>query len=82
MPEWKWDDITMDFVTALPRTKVGYDMIWVVVDRLTKTAHFIPLKAGCPINRMAQVYVREIVRLHGVLHTIVLDRDPRFVSRF
>ena len=82
VPEWKWDDITMDFVTALPRTKAGYDMIWVVVDRLTKTAHFIPLKTGCPIDRMAQIYVREIVHLHGIPRTIVSDRDPRFVSRF
>ena len=57
VPEWKWDDITMDFGTALPRTKAGYDMIWVIVDRLTKTAHFIPLKTGCPIDRMAQIYV-------------------------
>ena len=82
MLKWKWDDITMDFVTALPKTKASYDMVWVVVDRLIKTAHFIPFKTGYPINRMARIYVREIVRLHGVPHTIVSDRDLRFVSHF
>ena len=82
VPEWKWDDITMDFVTALPRTRAGYDMIWVIVDRLTKVAHFIPLKTGCSLEKMAQLYVKEIVRLHGVPRSIVSDRDPRFVSRF
>ena len=82
IPSWKWDDITMDFVTALPRTSQGHDMVWVVVDRLTKSAHFIPLKTGCTMEKLAQVYVDEIVRLHGVPLTIVSDRDSRFVSRF
>ena len=82
IPTWKWDDITMDFVTALPRTSAGHDMVWVVVNRLTKCAHFIPLKTGFTMEKLAQTYVEEIVRLHGVLLTIVSDRDPRFVSRF
>ena len=72
----------MDFVTALPRTKLGFDMVWVIVDGLVKTAHFIPLKTGCTLDKMARLYVQEIVRLHGVPRTIVSDRDPRFVSRF
>ena len=72
----------MDFVTALPRTNAGHDMVWVIVDRLTKCAHFIPLKTGFTMEKLAQTYVEEIVRLHGVPLTIVSDRDPRFVSRF
>ena len=82
VPKWKWDDITMDFVTALPKTKSGFDMVWVIVDRMTNTAHFIPLKTGCTLDKMARLYVQEIVRLHGVPRTIVSDQDPRFVSRF
>ena len=82
IPEWKWDHVTMDFVTALPRTKKGHNMVWVVVDRLTKVAHFIPLRTGCSLEKLAEIYVREIVRLHDVPLTIVSDRDTRFVSRF
>ena len=72
----------MDFIIALLRTRARYDMIWVVVDRLMKDAHFIPLKTGCSLEEMAQLYVKEIVRLHGVSRSIVLDRDSYFVSRF
>ena len=82
IPTWKWDDITMDFVTALPRTSTGHDMVWVIVDRLTKCAHFIPLKTGFTMEKLAQTYVEEIVRLYGVPLTIVSDRDLRFVSQF
>ena len=57
-------------------------MVWVVVDRLTKTGHFILLKTGCSMEKLTQMYIEEIVRLHGVPLTIVLDRDPRFVSQF
>ena len=71
VPEWKWDDITMDFMTALPRIRAGYDMIWVIVDCLTKVTHFILLKIGCSLDKMAQIYVRRIVRLHGVPRMIV-----------
>ena len=72
----------MDFVTALPRSSLGHDMIWVIVDRLTKSAHFIPLRIGCSMEKLAQIYIQEIVRLHGVSIGIVLDRGPRFVSHF
>ena len=72
----------MDFVSALPRTPSGYEVVWVIVDRLTKSAHFIPLRVGCPLVKMADIYVKEIVRLHGVPKEITSDRDPWFVSRF
>ena len=81
IPEWKWEHITMDFVTGLPRTPSGYDAIWVVVDRLTKSAHFIPYRVGQSTAVLARKYVVEVVRLHGVPISIVSDRDPRFVSR-
>src|SRR5262249_31684739 len=80
--EWKWEHITMDFVTGLPRTPSGKDAIWVIVDRLTKTAHFLPIRNTESLERLAELYVREIVRLHGVPCSIVSDRDPRFTSRF
>ena len=82
IPEWKWDGISMDFVMGLPRTQAGFDAIWVIVDRLTKSAHFLPIRANYPLDKLAQLYIHEIVRLHGVPATIVSDRDPRFTSRF
>ena len=82
VPEWKWEEISMDFISALPRTVKGYDTIWVIVDRLTKSAHFIPGKITYPVETWAQLYLREIVRLHGVPVRIVSDRDTRFVSKF
>ena len=82
IPEWKWEHIAMDFVTALPRTIRQHDAIWVIVDRLTKFAHFLPIKVTDSINALSKLYVREIVRLHGVPVSIVSDRDSRFVSQF
>ncbi|WJX19257.1 hypothetical protein P8452_08970 [Trifolium repens] len=82
VPEWKWDSIAMDFVSGLPRTRRGSDSIWVIVDRLTKSAHFIPLKTGTLVPKLAEIYVNQIVRLHGIPSSIVSDRDPRFTSRF
>ena len=70
------------FVTALPRIPLGYEIVWVIVDCLTKSAHFIPLKLRCSIDKLAWIYIRKIVRLHGVPESIVSNRDPRFVSRF
>ena len=72
----------MDFVSALPRTTAGNEVVWVIVDRLTKSAHFIPLRVGCTMEKLARLYVKEIVRLHGVPKEIISDRDSRFVSRF
>ncbi|XP_073033835.1 uncharacterized protein [Primulina eburnea] len=80
IPQWKWEHITMDFVTGLPRTPKGYNSIWVIVDRLTKSAHFLPVKTTFIMNQYAEVYVAEIVRLHGIPVSIVSDRDPRFTS--
>ena len=82
IPVWKWETITMDFVTSLPRTQRRHDAIWVIVDRLTKSAHFLLINVEDSLEKLAQLYVDEIVRLHGVPVSIVLDRDPRFTSRF
>ena len=82
IPEWKWEHITMDFVTRLPRTLGGDNAIWVIVDRLTKSAHFLPMKVNFSMDRLASLYIKEIVRMHGVPVSIVSDRDPRFTSRF
>ena len=82
VPEWKWDSISMDFVMSLPNTPRGYDAIWVIVDRLTKSAHFIPININFPVSQLAVIYIREIVKLHGVPSSIVSDRDTRFTSRF
>ena len=82
IPVWKWEKITMDFVTGLPRTQKQHDAIWVIVDRLTKSAHFLPVNVEDSLEKLAQLYVDEIVRLHGVPISIVSDRDPRFTSRF
>jgi transposase InsO family protein len=81
-PVWKWTDITMDFVTGLRRDVRGFDAIWVVVDRLTKTAHFIPIQETWPVSDLVRAFIQHIVRLHGVPERIVSDRDGRFTSRF
>jgi len=72
----------MDFVTHLPRSIKGYDIVWVIVDRLTKCAHFLPMNQKWSMDKLAELYVREVVRLHGVPESIVSDRDPRFTSQF
>ncbi|KAG8474923.1 hypothetical protein CXB51_031618 [Gossypium anomalum] len=82
IPEWKWDRVTMDFVTGLPLSTSKKDVIWVVVDRLTKSTHFIPVRTDFSLDKLAELYVSQIVRLHGVPISIVSDRDPRFTSRF
>ncbi|CAA7059450.1 unnamed protein product [Microthlaspi erraticum] len=79
--EWKWDRITMDFVVGLPVSRT-FDAIWVIVDRLTKSAHFLAIKKTDGAAVLARKFVREIVRLHGVPASIVSDRDPRFTSEF
>ena len=82
IPVWKWDKITMDFVTGLPRTQRQHDAIWVIVDRLTKSAHCLLVSNDDSLDKLAQLYMEDIVRLHGVPLSIVSDRDPRFTSRF
>ncbi|KAA0025360.1 DNA/RNA polymerases superfamily protein [Cucumis melo var. makuwa] len=82
VPEWKWEHITMDFLFGLPRTSRGYDGIWVIVDRLTKTVRFIPMKATSTLDQLAKLYVDKIVSQHRVPVSIVSDRNPRFTSKF
>ena len=82
IPEWKWDKLGMDFITGLPRTKAGYDSIWVVVDRLTKVAQFIPMKTTYTSAKLAKIYTTRTVCLHGVPRTIVSDRGTQFTSEF
>jgi len=82
VPEWKWNSISMGFVGTLPKTVKGFDSIWVIIDRLTKPAHFVPIKTGMSMVKLAEIYIRKIVRLHGIPSSIVSDRDPRFTSMF
>ncbi|KAA3488014.1 Retrotransposable element Tf2 [Gossypium australe] len=82
VPEWKWDRITMDFVTGLPLNLKNKDAVWVVVDRLTKSAHFIPVHTDYSLDKLAELYVAEIVRLHRVPISIISYRYMRFTSRF
>ncbi|GKD36436.1 putative reverse transcriptase domain-containing protein [Tanacetum coccineum] len=81
IPVWKWERITMDFIVGLPRTPSGYDSIWVIVDRLTKSAHFLPVKATDSMEKLTQLYLKEIVCRHGVPISIISDRDSKFASR-
>ena len=67
----------MDFIMELARMFAGYDAIWVIVDRLTKSAHFLPIQENYPLEKLTQLYIQEIVRLHGIPSTIISDRDPR-----
>ncbi|GJZ56781.1 reverse transcriptase domain-containing protein [Tanacetum coccineum] len=82
IPEWKWEGIAMDFVTKLPRTSSGHDTIWVIMDRLTKSAHFLPMHEDYKMDRLARLYLNEIVARHGVSISIISDRDSRSTSRF
>ncbi|KAK2407303.1 putative mitochondrial protein [Trifolium repens] len=82
IPEWKWDSISMDFITGLPKTRRKHDSIWVIVDRLTKSAHFLPVRITDTAAKLTDVYIAEIVRLHGIPSSIVSDRDPKFTSHF
>jgi hypothetical protein len=82
IPQWKWDEIGMDFIVGLPRIRAGYDSIWVVVDCLTKSAHFIPVKTNYSSAVLAELYMSRIVCLHGVPKKIVSDRGTQFTSHF
>jgi hypothetical protein len=82
VPEWKWEEIGMDFIVGLPHTRGGYDSIWVMVDRLTKVAHFIPVKTTYSGAQLAELYMSRIVCLHGVPKKIISDRGTQFTSRF
>nr|GFA52121.1 putative reverse transcriptase domain-containing protein [Tanacetum cinerariifolium] len=82
IPEWKWEKITIDFITKLPKTTNGYDTIWVIVDRLTKSAHFLPMRENDPMEKLIKLYMKEVVTRHGVPVSIISDRDGRFTSLF
>ena len=80
--EWKWEHVTMDFVTHLPRTPWRHDVVWVILDRLTKSAHFLAVRMTFTLEEFRRLYFQEIVRLHGVLVSIVSDKDPKFMAHF
>ena len=80
--ECKWEHFTMDFVTHLPQTLRRHDTVWVIMDRLTKSAHFLAVWMTFTLEEFFQLYIREIVQLYGVPVSIVLDRDPRFTTHF
>ncbi|GJR48721.1 putative reverse transcriptase domain-containing protein [Tanacetum coccineum] len=80
VPQWKWDNITMDFITKLPRTSSGYDTIWVVIDRLSKSAHFLSIRKNDSMDKLARLYMKEVVTRHGIPVSIICDRDDRFTS--
>ncbi|GJS06482.1 putative reverse transcriptase domain-containing protein [Tanacetum coccineum] len=82
IPQWKWDNITMDFITKLHKTSSGYDTIWVIVDRLTKSAHFLPMRETNLMERLTRLYMKEVVTRHGIPVLIICDRDSRFTSNF
>nr|GEW89545.1 hypothetical protein [Tanacetum cinerariifolium] len=82
IPEWKWEKITMDFINKLPRTRSGHDSIWVIVDRLTKYAHFLAIRKDYKTKKMARLYINEIIARYGVPVLIISDRDSYFTSRF
>nr|GEY05526.1 retrotransposable element Tf2 [Tanacetum cinerariifolium] len=82
IPVWKWERITMDFVSGLPRMPSGYDTIWVIVDRLTKSAYFLPTTKTDTTEKLTNRYLKEIVCRHGVPISIILDRDSHFTSRY
>ena len=80
--EWQWDRITMDFMVELPVTGRKHDSVWVMVDRLTKLAHFLPVRTDYSLDKLAELYIKEIVRLHGIPMFIISDRDLTFTLRF
>ncbi|GJR31821.1 putative reverse transcriptase domain-containing protein [Tanacetum coccineum] len=82
IPVWKWENITMDFVTKLPKTTSGQDIIWVIVDRLTKSAHFLPMKETDTMEKLTRQYLKEVVSRHRVPVSIISDRDSKFMSHF
>nr|GEY74427.1 putative reverse transcriptase domain, ribonuclease H-like domain protein [Tanacetum cinerariifolium] len=82
IPKWKWDNITMDFITKLPKSSQDFDTIWVIVDRLTKSAHFLPIRESDRLDKLARLYLNMIVARHRILVLIICDSDERFTSNF
>jgi hypothetical protein len=82
MPEWKWETISLDFITGFPRTQKHNDSIMVVIDKLSKSAHFIPIKSTFKAINIAEIFMKEIFRLHGIPKMVISDRDVKFTSTF
>ncbi|GKC12084.1 putative reverse transcriptase domain-containing protein [Tanacetum coccineum] len=82
IPQWKWDNIIMDFIMKLPKLSQGYDTIWVIVDRLTKSVIFVPMRETDPLEKLARMYLKEVVTRHGIPVSIICDHDPIFSSHF
>jgi hypothetical protein len=80
--DWKWDDISMDFIVGLPLTARKYNSIWAIVDQLTKSAHFIPVNTNYNVQKYAEIYIARVLCLHGVLKTIISDQGLQFITRF
>jgi hypothetical protein len=82
IPEWKWDDISMNFIMGLPLTARKFDSIWVIIDQLSKSAHFIPVHTNYNIKKYAGIYIAHVLCLHGVSKTIISFRGSQFIARF
>jgi hypothetical protein len=82
IPEWKWEEISLDFIVGLTRTPSGYDSVWVIVDHLTNVAHFIPVKTTYTEPQLADLYMARIVCLQGMPKRIVSDRGTQITSNF
>jgi hypothetical protein len=82
VPNWKWDDINMDFIVGLQLTVRKFDSIWVIVDRFTKSAHFIPVNTKYRVEKYAEIYIAHVLCLHGVLKMIISDRGSQFIAHF
>jgi hypothetical protein len=82
IPDWKWEDIVTDFIVRLPTIEKGNNSIWVIVDRLTKSAIFLPVKTTDHPHKYADLYLKQVIRLPGVPKTLVSDRGPQFISCF
>jgi hypothetical protein len=83
--DWKWDDISMDFIVGLPMTARKFDSIWVIVDRFTKSAHFVPFNTRYDVQKYAEIYVTHVLCLHGVPKMIISDREiyvTKMLARF
>jgi hypothetical protein len=82
IPTWKWEDISMDFIVDLPLTDLKFNSIWLIIDRFTKSAHYIPVHTFYRAEKYAELYVSCILCMHGVPKTIISDRASQFVARF
>jgi hypothetical protein len=80
IPHWKWEQISMEFITKLPRTPSRHDSIWVIIDRSIKTAHFLPIREDYKMEKLMKIYMNEIVARHGVPVSVISDKDSRFTS--